>query len=344
MLNKHLSQLESLLKEYLSAYPKITKSITILGALVIISKILSLSTSYYKGLLRPIKSLTQLYGPRSWIIITGATNGIGRAFAEEFASRDFNICIIAKNLAHLTQTKDELNVKYPNCSIKIIQIDYSKSNSELSIYDKIYQDIKDLDVSILINNVGMYQNMFFHEEKIPKLIEMITVNCSSQALMTSMIVKKFLERRKKVTSYKCAIINISGAEGVYPLPYLSLYSATKAFNDFLSRSLAHEYSNDIDVLSVTPFHPSSSTYFTVLGKLIKITPEDCAKAALRNLGYEQRTFGHWKHQIVGWVVELMPKMWLNLKAQLKGRKKVKESQNIERRFQQRRKNIDLQSA
>lgn len=66
-------------------------------------------------------------------------------------------------------------------------------------------------------------------------------------MMTHMLIPKMIARNKRA-----GIINISSISGSNPIPYISVYSATKAFNDYFSQSIEMEYSYKIDILSVKP--------------------------------------------------------------------------------------------
>jgi 17beta-estradiol 17-dehydrogenase / very-long-chain 3-oxoacyl-CoA reductase len=72
-------------------------------------------------------------------------------------------------------------------------------------------------------------------------------------LMTHWLVPKMLKREKR-----SAIVNLSSVAGEYPLPFISVYSATKAYNDFFSQSIEMEYSQKIDILSVKPLYVESN--------------------------------------------------------------------------------------
>ncbi len=71
--------------------------------------------------------------------------------------------------------------------------------------------------------------------------------------MTHWLVPKMLKREKR-----SAIVNLSSVAGEYPLPFISVYSATKAYNDFFSQSIEMEYSQKIDILSVKPLYVESN--------------------------------------------------------------------------------------
>jgi len=99
------------------------------------------------------------------------------------------------------------------------------------------------------------------------------------------------------------------------LPYFNIYSATKAFGDFLSRSLAEEYPN-IDIMSLRPGYVSTQLNARKKPSLEVLTPEECAEGCLKDLGKRKFTFGNWRHKVQGSVLHLVPdpifyKVWTN---------------------------------
>ena len=90
--------------------------------------------------------------------------------------------------------------------------------------------------SILINNVGISNIGYVHEIADQRLLDEININCVPMVMMTNHIIPHMLKREKR-----SAIINISSFAAEHPVPYVSTYSATKAFNDFFSRAIGLEY-------------------------------------------------------------------------------------------------------
>lgn len=112
--------------------------------------------------LRPPKNLKD-YG--SWALITGSTDGIGKALAFEMASKGLNLVLVGRNPSKLEVTSTELHEKYGGqIQIKNIVIDLAKFSGE-EIGNAIEEGIKGLDVGILINNAGVAYPYarFFHE-------------------------------------------------------------------------------------------------------------------------------------------------------------------------------------
>lgn len=93
------------------------------------------------------------YGEKSWAIVTGCTEGIGKAFAFQLAELEFGLVLISRNEAKLQNLSNEIWVKHPKANIILIKADFSEFSFKL--YDTIIDKISHLDISLLVNNVGM---------------------------------------------------------------------------------------------------------------------------------------------------------------------------------------------
>ncbi|KAF8562306.1 hypothetical protein P879_05559 [Paragonimus westermani] len=175
----------------------------------------------------------QLKQAGQWAIITGSTDGIGKAFAEELASDGLNIMLISRNSEKLQAVAGELSATY-NVSVRCVTADFTEAN----IYESIKKEIDSLSsIACLVNNVGMVnanpEEFAFSdgmcEENIRKFV---ACNCLSMASMTHIVLPRLI-----VQNSGAALINLSSYSGYHPLPYISLYAATKAFVCHLSQSL-----------------------------------------------------------------------------------------------------------
>ena len=124
------------------------------------------------------------------------------------------------------------------------------------------------------------------------------------SLINRFFIPIFLERRRK-TGFKCAIVNVSSIAGLIPMPLHNIYSASKAYVDRLSLALQYEYP-DLDIIALRPSEVSTPMTYNKETDIFTITAEQCAEGFLDNLGYENATYGHWRHKMQGWFYDNVP--------------------------------------
>ena len=105
-------------------------------------------------------------------------------------------------------------------------------DTSLEAYNDLYKKIETLDISVLVNNVGIA----LPTERSPvQVYREIAANCYPVVLLTQQLVGKFEERFSK-NKNRSIIINLSSQAALMPMPHFKNYSATKVFDDFFSKS------------------------------------------------------------------------------------------------------------
>ena len=93
--------------------------------------------------------------------------------------------------------------------------------------------------------------------------------------------------------------------GENAIPFISVYSATKAYNDFFSQAVQMEYADKIDTLSLRPMYVESN-----MSKMEKsctvATRNQCARAALNYLGIDYETNGYFMHRFLSYLTSFLP--------------------------------------
>jgi len=273
-----------------------------LSLLVLTVKIgIFLASWIYRRFLCSSLNVTKCGG--NWALVTGSTDGIGKAYAFALAKKGLNIILVSRTPYKLQNVAAEIEEKYSGVKTKIIAVDFAKEDSSTYI-PKIEESIKDLDIGILINNVGM---SYEHPKEFLELTStdvdtLVNVNIVSLNAMTRIVLPQMVERKKG------ALINISSFSAAIPTPLLSVYSASKAYVDLFSQGLAKEYaSKGITVQCVLPGHVVSNMSKIRRSSLNVPTPNVFVRSALSRLGIDSRTCGYWAHDIMNFVTEIVPK-------------------------------------
>ncbi|RIA85216.1 hypothetical protein C1645_831105 [Glomus cerebriforme] len=225
--------------------------LAVVGALTITVKTLSFWKLLFDLYIRPGKSLKKFgAGTGAWAVITGASDGIGKEFAYQLAAAKFNILLISRTASKLQDISNDIESKY-QVESKIYAMDFT--NGDKKDYENLKEIIERLDVGVLINNVATN-----HEIPTPFILEsdeiihnIVEVNISGLLRITKIILPRML------SSNRGLIINVGSFSGMIPTPYLSVYSASKAFMSTWSAALGAELkSKGIVVENV-------NTYFVV---------------------------------------------------------------------------------
>lgn len=172
---------------------------------------------------------------KKYIVITGASSGIGAATAKAFARRGENLIVIARRAELLENLKGEIANISPDSDVIVKPCDLSRSENVLALWD----DLKSYELKALINNAGFGDFGFMGNHDIQKMVKMIDLNVTALAILSSLFVR----------DYKCKqtqLINVSSVGGYFLAPGVVPYCGTKFFVSAFTEGLYHELAQDVD--------------------------------------------------------------------------------------------------
>ncbi|CAO4376137.1 unnamed protein product [Caenorhabditis nigoni] len=244
----------------------------------------------------------------NWAVVTGATDGIGKSYCFELAKRGFNIYLVSRTQSKLEQTKKEILQKHANIEVKIAVFDFK--NPSPADYQKLLAKLNEVEVGILINNVGMFFEYpdIFHKIAggIDSLADVTTVNTLPPTLLSAGILPQMVSRRAGI------VVNISSGAGAIPMPQMSVYSAAKKYITWLTAILRKEYDHHgIIFQTIAPHKVSTNMSGNPDTSFFCPDSDSFAKSALNTIGNSFETTGYITHQLELELMTLLPEFLLN---------------------------------
>ena len=240
----------------------------------------------------------------TWAVITGATGGIGKAYARQMASRGLDIYLLGRSEEKLSALKEEMSQVYPGRRFRTLCVDFK---NDTDIHSRIYDAIGELDVGVLINNAGCADDLpgLMHEMDVDLGLRMIHTNMSAVFLLSHCVLGGMQRRRRG------AIINVSSFAALNICPMMSLYAATKTYIAFMTKSLESEYSQyNIQFQCLFPSFVQTNMAANLQDasqpNLLMPSPETYVKSALNAFGVTTFTTGYWFHSFFALVLYVMP--------------------------------------
>ena len=173
----------------------------------------------------PVKKFNQ-------VLITGASQGIGRALAEKFAKKGANLLLVARNEAALKTLSENLEKANPGIKVYYLKLDLTKPDSARALKDFCVE--KDFQVDTLVNNAGYGVWGQFSELSLKEQLDCMQVNMTAVVQLTH----EFLPMLKKHS--RSYVMNVASTVAYQAMPTFAIYAATKSFVLSFSRALHHE--------------------------------------------------------------------------------------------------------
>ena len=167
---------------------------------------------------------------RPSVLITGASSGIGAAYAERFARRGHDLVLVARDKARLDSLAARLHQVH-GIAADVLQADLTDLRDLLAVEARLRDDAR---IGILVNNAGATRSGSFVSQATDDVARIVALNTTALVRLASAVAPRLAE------SGEGSIINIGSVVGLAPEFGMSVYGATKAFVLFLSQGLALE--------------------------------------------------------------------------------------------------------
>jgi len=225
------------------------------------------------------KLLRNANSQNHYALITGASHGLGRSIAMQLAEKGYGLILVALPDRLLWDTCRQITSKF-EVDVKCIPVDLMNPESCFQVSEKVKSF--GINISILINNVGMGYVSFFDQTTVSFNRNIVRLNCMVMMELTHLLLP---ELRKCPNSY---VLNVASLAGLFPVPYKAVYSASKHFVRAFSYSLREELIHE--GISVTAVFPGSMltnedtirriNSFGPLARICACHPEHVARVSL----------------------------------------------------------------
>ncbi len=172
-----------------------------------------------------------------YVLITGASSGIGKELAKLFSNDGYDLILVARNKTKLNELAKELK---NNVLVKSYDL------SDIKKCYLLFEEIKGLDIAYFINNAGFGNLGFFSETDIEIENNMLQLNINAVHTLTKLFIQNYEQGD---------VVNISSLAAFVPTPTFATYAASKSYVYYLSRAINYELKKqrrNNRVLTVTP--------------------------------------------------------------------------------------------
>lgn len=240
---------------------------------------------------------------KTWAVITGASDGLGKEYALQLARAGYSTLLISRTASKLDAVAQEIKQKF-NTPTRAFAMDFAANDP--ADYASLQSTIHPLDIAILINNVGLSHDIPtpFIETPLPEITNIININCLATLRVTHLVATGMVQRKSGL------ILTMGSFGGLIPTPFLATYSGSKAFLQQWSTALGAELAEH----NITVELVQSYLVATAMSKIRKSSafvpsPRQYVKSVLAKVGRTGGAQGflysstpYWSHAVMQWVV------------------------------------------
>ena len=206
-------------------------------------------------------------------LITGASSGIGKSLAINLSNQGYDLILVARRKKKLQELKKQLKTK-----VEIINLDISSTYNCMDLYNQV----KDKDIDILINNAGFGLFGEFSETSLDKELDLIDTNIKAVHILTKLFLKDFIKKDKGY------ILNVASSAAFMSGPLMSSYYASKGYVLKLTEAISEELPKNksnvyIGCLCPGPVDTEFNKIANVEFSVKALTSEEVANYAIKQM-------------------------------------------------------------
>lgn len=192
-----------------------------------------------------------------WALITGASAGIGEAFARALAQRGTHVILVARRGDRLETLAAALRTEH-QIQVETIALDLTQNNAPQQLFDQLQTQGRRID--ILINNAGIGVFGPFISSKVSEDEKLVMLNVVALTLLTRLFLPQLLQQPEAM------LINVASTAAFQALPYMAIYGASKAYVLSFTEALWQEChaQDNLHILALCP-GPVTTEFFSSMG-------------------------------------------------------------------------------
>ena len=244
----------------------------------------------------PESRLVQRYGP--WALVTGASDGIGQAFARHLAAQGLHLVLVARREPALASLATELTQAH-GVQCRVLSADLS----DLEAVHRLADATLDLDVGLLVAAAGFGTSGPLLDSELGVETEMVDLNCTAVLALASHLGPRLVERGRGGVVFMSSLLAFHGT------PRAANYAATKAYVQTLAEGLRVEWApHGVDVIACAPGPISSGFAARADMQMAQALPaEVVARVTMQALGRKTTVRPGWLSKLMGWSLATLPR-------------------------------------
>jgi len=243
-----------------------------------------------------MKTFVERFGP--WALVTGASSGIGEAFARRLAEIGMSLVLVARREDRLRRLAEELQSKH-SVSTRVVPVDLSRAD----FLPTIEQATNDLQVGLLVNNAGFANTGKFLDNDLASELALLHVNSRATLILAHHFGGSMRKRGRGGMIFVASTVAFAG------VPVWSTYAASKAHDLVFAEGLAQELRQDgVSVLAVCP-GPVQTDFWFSGAKPFFLLPNDVVDVALEKLGRKITVVAGRTNALIAFSTRLLPRSW-----------------------------------
>jgi uncharacterized protein len=244
-----------------------------------------------------MKHFVDRFGP--WALVTGASSGFGKAFAQRLAEMHLNLVLVARREDRLRKLADELHSRHA-VAVRAVAADLS-SGEFLPLIERATQDVQ---VGLLVNNAGIATAGNFLDNDLDAELALLHVNTRAP-----LILAHHFGRSMRLLG-RGGMIFVASTVAFSAVPAWSNYAASKAYDLALAEGIAKELSKDgISVLAVCPGPTRTELWPPGAKPRFPMLPNAVVDVALKKLGRRTTVVAGWINSSIAFSTRLLPRSW-----------------------------------